>query len=253
MIDVEGALRSSVRDELESVGFIPTASKLYRPSPGTVPRSTLLEHVEARGSDVVVVTAPAGYGKSTFLAELAANDARSAAWVSLTPVENDPASFLAYIALALDAIEPVDPGCVTMLWGAPPTIGSPTLQQFGAMFAARRQPFVLVLDDVHELVGREVLDILPMLLAELPEGSRIMLGARTAIPLPLGRLRVRRRLVEIGAPSWHSTRQRRACSCASSMSTPTRRRSPGSFSGPKAGPSRCTSPPSRTATAAERR
>ena len=199
VIEVEGALRSSVRHELESVGFIPTASKLYRPSPGTVPRSTLLEHVEARARDVVIVTAPAGYGKSTFLAEMAANDPRPAAWVSLTPGENDPASFLAYIALALDDIEPVDPGCVMTLWRVPPTIGSPTLQRFGAMLAARRQPFVLVLDDVHELVSREVVDVLPMLLAELPAGSMVMLGARTALPLPLGRLRVRRRLVELGA------------------------------------------------------
>ena len=199
VIEVEGALRSSVRHELESVGFIPTASKLYRPSPGTVPRSTLLEHVEDRARDVVIVTAPAGYGKSTFLAELAAADPRPAAWVSLTPGENDPASFLAYIALALDDIEPVDPGCVMTLWRVPPTIGSPTLQRFGAMLAARRQPFVLVLDDVHELVSREVVDLLPMLLAELPAGSTVMLGARTALPLPLGRLRVRRRLVELGA------------------------------------------------------
>ena len=198
-IEVEGALRSSVRDELESVGFVATASKLYRPSPGTVPRSALVKHVEAQRSDVVVVTAPAGYGKSTFLAELAANDGRPVAWVSLTPGENEPAEFLAYVALALDAIEPVDPGFVTTLWGASPTIGSPALQRFGAMLAGRRQPFILVLDDVHELVSREVVDILPMLLAEMPAGSRIMLGARTAIQLPLGRLRVRRRLVEIGA------------------------------------------------------
>ena len=199
MIEVEGALRSSVRDELESVGFVPTASKLYRPSPGTVPRSALVKHVEAQRSDVVVVTAPAGYGKSTFLAELAANDGRTVAWVSLTPGENEPAEFLAYLALALDAIEPFDPGFVTTLWGASPTIGSPALQRFGAMLAGRRQPFVLVLDDVHELVSREVVDILPVLLAEMPAGSRIMLGARTAIQLPLGRLRVRRRLVEVGA------------------------------------------------------
>ena len=201
----------------------------------------------------MVVTAPAGYGKSTFLAEMAANDARPAAWVSLTPVENDPASFLAYIALALDAIEPVDPGCVTTLWGAPPTIGSPTLQQFGAMLAARRQPFVLVLDDVHELVSREVVDILPMLLAELPAGSRIMLGARTAIPLPLGRLRVRRRLVEVGAPSWRSTSRRRAMLLRQLDVDADPQEIARLVSGPKAGPSRCTSPRSRTAAAAERR
>ena len=194
-----GALRRLVRDELAVVGFVPTASKLYRPSPGLVSRSALVGQVQSRRGDVVAVTAPAGYGKSTFLAELAANDPRPTAWVSLTSAENDPAAFLTYVALALDDIEPVDPRCVTALWGPSLTIGSPALQQFGAMLANLRQPFMLVLDDVHELASRDVLDTLPLLVAEMPPGSSVVLGSRTAIPLPVGRLRVRRRLVEVGA------------------------------------------------------
>ena len=53
MAEVEGALRSSVRDELRHIGFMPAASKLYQPSPGLVPRTSLLERVKARGGDVV--------------------------------------------------------------------------------------------------------------------------------------------------------------------------------------------------------
>jgi LuxR family maltose regulon positive regulatory protein len=197
MSGLEGALRSRVRDELATVGFAATSSKLYRPSPGVVSRSTLLGEVRASNADVVTVTAPAGYGKSTFVAELTAVDARPTAWVSLTATENDPASLLTYIALALDEIEPVDPGCVTPLWGRSPTIGTPELQRFAAMLGSRRSSFVLVLDDVHELVGRDVLDILAVLVTEMPPDSTIVLGSRRAIPLPLGRVRVRRRLVEV--------------------------------------------------------
>jgi LuxR family maltose regulon positive regulatory protein len=147
---------------------------------------------------VVTVTAPAGYGKSTFVAELAAADPRPTAWVSLTAAENDPAALLTYVALALDDIDPVDPHCVTALWARTPTVGSPALQQFGAMFADRPRPFTLVLDDMHELVRGEVLDAVRVLVDELPPGSRLVLGGRHEIPVPRGRMRVRRRLVEVG-------------------------------------------------------
>jgi LuxR family maltose regulon positive regulatory protein len=198
MRDVTRAGRSSVRDELAVIGVVPTMSKLYRPSPGVVARSALVERVRAAHPDVITVTAPAGYGKSTFAAELTSGDRRPTAWVSLSAAEDDPAALLTYVALALDDIEPIDPGCVSALWARSPKIGTSALQQFGAMLAGRRQPFTLVLDDVHELVSRDVLDTLPVLVGELPRGSTIVLASRRAIPLPLGRLRVSRRLVEIG-------------------------------------------------------
>jgi len=198
MAEVEGALRRSVRDELRHIGSVPAASKLYRPSPGVVPRTSVVDRVQAGGGDVVTVTAPAGYGKSTFVAELAAADPRPTAWVSLTAAENDPAALLTYVALAIDDIDPVDPDCVSALWTRTPTVGSPALQQFGAMFADRPQPFTLVLDDVHELARPEVLDALRVLISELPPGSRLVLGGRHEIPLPRGRMRVQRHLVEVG-------------------------------------------------------
>ena len=199
MNGVEGALRSALREEFGGVGFVPSASKLYAPSPGVVPRSALVERVRAgEGVDVVTVTAPAGYGKSTFVAELVAEDPRPTAWLSLGAADNSPAALLTYVALAIDDVEPVDPRCVSALWVRSPTIGTAEVQRFGAMLADRQCPFVLVLDDVHELVSRDVLDILPVLVAEMPRASTIVLVSRTAIPLPLGRLRVRRRVVEVG-------------------------------------------------------
>jgi LuxR family maltose regulon positive regulatory protein len=198
MSQIEGARRSSARDGLLGIGFVPVASKLYRPTPGLVARRSLLADVRRRDGDVVTVTAPAGYGKSTFVAELSTADPRPTAWLSLTATENDPAALLTYVALAIDEIEPVDPACVAALWQGRPVIGSLAWQQFVSMLAGRRRPFTLVLDDVHELVGRDVLDALPVLAAELPPGATLVLVGRTGIPLPLGRLRVRRRLVEVG-------------------------------------------------------
>jgi LuxR family maltose regulon positive regulatory protein len=195
----EGVLHDDVRAALASVGFVPTASKLYRPTPGIVSRSALARRVDAARADVIAVTAPAGYGKSTFVAELVAADPRPSAWISLTSAENDPAALLSYVALALDDIEPVDPARVSALWKRGATVGSAAVRQFGAVLASRQQTFVLVLDDVHELVGQDVLDTLQILLNELPRGSTMVLGSRRSLPLGWGRFRASRRLVEVGA------------------------------------------------------
>jgi ATP/maltotriose-dependent transcriptional regulator MalT len=76
MVQVEGVLSRSVRDELRHIASVPTASKLFQPSPGLVSRTSVVQRVQARDGDVVTVTAPAGYGKSSFIAELAAADPR---------------------------------------------------------------------------------------------------------------------------------------------------------------------------------
>ena len=58
---------------------------------------------------------------------------------------------------------------------------------------------MLVLDDVHELVSRDVHDVLTVVVSAMPAGSSVVLVGRTAVPVPFGRIRVRRRLVEVGA------------------------------------------------------
>jgi LuxR family maltose regulon positive regulatory protein len=112
------------------------------------------------------------------------DDRRPTAWVSLTSAENDPAALLSYIAVALDEIEPVEPGWVVPLWGSAVTVGSAAVQRFVAMFATRDRPFVLVLDDVHELSSEAVLDTVAALVRELPPGSTMVLGSRRHLPLP---------------------------------------------------------------------
>lgn len=192
-------LRDAVRGDLRTVGFVPTLSKVSfpRPWPGHVSRRVLIDRLRSADGDVVWLTAPAGYGKSTALAELAATDGRPCAWLSLDTVDNDPAVLLTYLALALDTVEPVEPGIVADVWHTSPSISTPATQRFGLMVAQRR-PFLLVLDDVHELVHRDALDVVAMLVAELPAGAGLALGSRTRPPLGIARLRVRHRLVEVG-------------------------------------------------------
>ncbi|MET0460072.1 MAG: hypothetical protein ABW195_12555, partial [Ilumatobacteraceae bacterium] len=197
--EIQGARHDYVRAEMRAVGFVPALSKVARPRswPGHVPRRALVERLRAADGDVLWLTAPAGYGKTTMLAELAAADHRPCAWLSLDTVDNDPAVLLTYLALAMDEVQPVEPGIVAEIWHSSPSIAGLAAQRFGLMVHTRR-PFLLVLDDVHELVARDALDLVAMLVAEMPAGSVIALGSRTRPPLGLARLRTRHRLVEVG-------------------------------------------------------
>ncbi len=194
MSRIDGALP----EVLDAAGLRLVASKVFPPSPGVVARRGLVERTRQAGADLILVTAPAGYGKSTFLAELTRAEDRPAAWVSLAASEDDPAALLAYVALALDRIEPVDPRYVLSLWSRSPTIETPAQHAFGEMLARRQHPFTLVIDDVHMLRRRDSLDTLAALVTEMPAGSCIALASRSAIDLPLSRWRTRRRLVEVG-------------------------------------------------------
>ncbi|HEU6443454.1 MAG TPA: LuxR C-terminal-related transcriptional regulator [Gaiellaceae bacterium] len=184
-----------------STGLELLPSKLAVPElrPGLVPRPTLVSRLEVPTSArVVSLSAPAGYGKTTLLAQWAADDPREFAWLSLDHRDNDPALFLTYLAAAVDGIEPVDARVFraaasggNSLW----TIGLPRL---GAALAAIDRPIVLVLDDVHELRERDCLDALEPIAKHLPEGAQLVLSGRSEGGLPLARLRAAGRLLALG-------------------------------------------------------
>ncbi|HET8650963.1 MAG TPA: LuxR C-terminal-related transcriptional regulator [Gaiellaceae bacterium] len=185
-----------------ATGFELLQSKLAIPAlrPGVVRRDALLSRLAARAAQhVVSLSAPAGYGKTTLLAQWAAEDTRPFAWVSLDDRDNDPAVFLTYVAAAADAIQAVDARVfraaasgASSMW----TIGLPRL---GAALGEMRKPIVLVLDDVHELQDRDCLDALEPIAAHLPHGSQLVLSGRSEDGLPLARLRGKGRLLTIGS------------------------------------------------------
>ena len=93
-------------------------SKLRRPAgrPGIVARAALVDRlnsVETPG--VISVVAPAGYGKTTLLAQWAESRQPRVAWVSADHRDNDPAVLLTYLATALDRIEPITPAVLRTL------------------------------------------------------------------------------------------------------------------------------------------
>src|SRR5215467_849631 len=85
------------------------ATKLYlpRPRPNAVNRPRLLERLhEGLHGKLTLISAPAGFGKTTLVSQWLAGDPRPAAWLSLDEGENDPARFLTYLVAALQTIAP---------------------------------------------------------------------------------------------------------------------------------------------------
>jgi LuxR family transcriptional regulator, maltose regulon positive regulatory protein len=184
-----------------SPAFEVTEAKLFRPPvrPGIVRRNALVERLRsAERASVVSITAPAGYGKTTLLAEWAERDRRAFAWVSVDEADGDPVVFLGHVAVALDRIEAIEPHVLESI--ASPTGANSTrvLSRLSSALATRTRPFVLVLDDLDRLAEPLVMDAVSTIAGSVPEGSALALAARTVPDVGLPRLRADGRLLEVG-------------------------------------------------------
>ncbi|MGN6187636.1 MAG: AAA family ATPase, partial [Conexibacter sp.] len=170
---------------------------------GLVPRTRLLRRLDAaERATVVLVRAPAGFGKSALLAQWAAAEERACVRVELRDLAAGSAvaitDAVAAIAGALDAIEPLAPGPLATLTSAA-AVDRPLLRTLAGQLAARRTPLVLMLDDAHLLWGPDAAVLLELLAARIPPGSLLALAARAEPPVPLARLRADGLLLELGA------------------------------------------------------
>jgi LuxR family transcriptional regulator, maltose regulon positive regulatory protein len=179
--------------------FALVESKLHSPParPGIVARTELVDRLLATAAPVVCVVAPAGYGKTTLLAEWAQRKGPRVGWVSVDLRDNDPAVLLTYLAVALDRIEPIDPSVFRALAGPGASIvGAAT--RLASAVAAMPESVALVLDHVELLGNQQSLDAVAELAAQLPRGSQLLLASRARPPLPVALLRAQGRVVEIG-------------------------------------------------------
>ena len=164
----------------------------------------LLRSAPAR---LVLLTAPAGYSKTTCLAEWAETDARPFAWINASPRHDDPALLAASIVEAIDQVEPVHPEVLAALVAPQPGVSSALIPRLGDSLAGSRRPFVLVIDDVHLLSSPAAFELLEGVIGVLPQGSQLALASRTAGLLPLGRLRAHHQLTELTQRDLAMTRE----------------------------------------------
>jgi LuxR family maltose regulon positive regulatory protein len=177
------------------------ATKLHipRPRPGFVARPRLVERLaEGTTRELVLVCTPAGFGKTTLLADWARGGRRPVAWLSLDEGDNDPARFWRHVAAALDGVVPGIAERVTaLLVGLQPTAFGAVAAALVNELAGSSDEAVLVLDDYHLIDAPPVHASLGFLLEHPPASLRLVLASRADPPLPLARLRARGQLAEL--------------------------------------------------------
>jgi len=196
---------------LETAGKkVPTSTllqtKLYAPRarPGLVPRPRLIERLtQGTQGKLTLVSAPAGFGKTTLLAEWLATfgaGAAPAAWVALDHSDNEPTLFWAYVVAALQTVQG-DVGKSTLaLLSSPQPLPVETL--LGTLLnelSATPQRILLVLDDYHLIDAQPIHKGMAFLLDHLPPELQLVIAGRADPPLPLSRLRARGELLEVRA------------------------------------------------------
>ena len=165
-------------------------AKLSVPQPrrGIVPRDAVIERARSSGCRVVGVTAPAGYGKSTLLAEWARADARRVAWVALDRFDDDPTTLLTVLASAYVRLAPGNPDLIAGMAGMGVSVLGRAAPRLAAALRASPAPFLLILDDVHELRSPACHDVLSVVISGIPPGSQLVASSRYEQPY-LARLR----------------------------------------------------------------
>src|SRR5512132_4189145 len=179
------------------------ATKLHvpLPRPGLLPRPRLTERLtEATALELVLVCAPAGFGKTALLADWARHSRSPVAWLSLDPGDNDPARFWRHVVAALDRVCPGIAEQIAPLLSpsAPPSFEGLVTALINEL-AAQPEQVLLVLDDYHLVDAQPVHASVGFLLEHRPPGLRLLLASRADPPLPLARLRARGQLAELRA------------------------------------------------------
>jgi LuxR family maltose regulon positive regulatory protein len=197
------------RNSLAGPTAVPQAlltTKLHAPRvrPDLVARPRLRDTLAtSAGRRMTLVSAPAGFGKTTLLSKWAidsSEDGRSVAWVSLDEADNDPTRFFSYLLGALQSIE------AGIGKGVLASLRSPELLPVEALVGALvnelaelPHEITVVLDDYHLIGSDTVHEALSFLIEHMPENAHLIISSRTDPPLPLARLRARDQITELRA------------------------------------------------------
>ncbi len=177
------------------------ATKLYipPPRPKVVLRPRLIEQLnEGLHRKLTLISAPAGFGKTTLVSEWVSGCQRPVAWLSLDEGDNDPPRFLTYLVAALQTIAAhIGKGVLGVLQSpqSPPT--ESILTALLNEVATVPDNFVLVLDDYHVIDSKPIDNALTFLLEHLPPQMRLVIATREDPDLPLARLRAGDQLTEL--------------------------------------------------------
>jgi LuxR family transcriptional regulator, maltose regulon positive regulatory protein len=201
---------SKALDPLVSTKLSPSQSR-----PRLVARPRLTEKLDPEaGRRLTLVSAPAGFGKTTLVGEWAEGRAAGGhpvAWLSLDGGDNDPVRFLSYLVASLRTLEEGFGEVVlaSLRTPEPPPIEALTGTLLNEISAPPGE-LDLVLDDYHLINSEGVNRAVSLLLEHLPDGAHLVISSRVDPPLSLARLRARGQMVELGAAELAFTREEAA-------------------------------------------
>lgn len=179
------------------------ATKLFVPParPNMVVRPRLLARLdEGIQRKLTLISAPAGFGKTTLVSTWIATAERPAAWLSLDEEDNDPIRFLGHLVAAVQTIRaPIGARALRALQSPQPPPAQAILTALLNELAAVSEPFALVLDDYHLIDAEPVHRALGFLLQHSPPQMHLLIATREEPPLPVARLRARNQLTELRA------------------------------------------------------
>ena len=184
--------------------LVTTKLRAPRTRPNLVERPRLREAlVRNEGRRLTLVSAPAGFGKTTLLSEwleVRSGDGGSIAWVSLEEADNDPARFLTYLVRALQPVEEgIGEGVLASLRSPDPP---PVEVVVGALInelTRVEQNITIAFDDYHLITSKPVHEAVYFLMEHMPENVHLVISGRTDPPLSLAKLRARDQMAEIRA------------------------------------------------------
>ncbi len=178
-------------------------TKLYSPPtrPEFVPRPRLIERLnDGLQRKLTLISAPAGFGKTTLVSDWLHQSKVPTAWLSLDEGDNDPTRFLAYLVAALQTIAAnMGEGVLAVLQAPQPPPTESILTALLNEITSIPDNFVLVLDDYHVIEAKPADNALTFLLEHLPPQMHLVIATREDPHLPLARLRARGQLTELRA------------------------------------------------------
>jgi LuxR family maltose regulon positive regulatory protein len=181
--------------------LLTTKQQIPPQPPQGVPRPRLTQALENNLSHykLVLLTAPAGYGKTTLLAQWAHQSHFPVAWLSLDEADNDLERFVHYLLASWETVQPeIREGPLGPLLEAKVSDSEAVLTSFINAANQTADPVAFVLDDYHLIEDPAIHTALTFLLDHLPPTLHLILAGRSEPPLPLARYRARRELLTFG-------------------------------------------------------
>ena len=178
---LDDSLAPSSTDEVDDL-LLDAKLSIPEPRTGAVSRAAIIGSARASGRRIIGITAPPGYGKSTLLAQWAHMEDRRVVWVSLDRIDDDPMGLLTLLASSYARTFPEDAERMAHLGGPGTSPLGRAAPRLASVFRKSPAPFVLMLDDLHELRSPACHDVLSVAISGIPQGSQLVAASRSEQP-----------------------------------------------------------------------